>query len=161
MPTTSYAIAIGSNRLGRHGTPEREVAAAIHALGNVIARSHTLRTAPVGPSIRRFANAAVLIETGEAPLELLARLKAIEYAFGRRRGQRWGMRVIDLDIVLWSGGRFSAAGLIVPHPAFRDRRFVLDPLAEIAPDWRDPVTARRVRQLAHRAQAVDRRPLRP
>ena len=94
-----YAIAIGSNRRGRHGSPVAEVAAAIAALGRVVAESPVLSSAPIGPSIRRFANAVVLIESEVAPPAMLARLKAIERAFGRRRGARWGARVIDLDIV--------------------------------------------------------------
>lgn len=161
MPTTRYAIAIGSNRRGRHGAPEREVAAAIRALGDVVAVSGIVASAPLGPSIRRFANAVVLIETRETPPELLARLKEIECAFGRRRGRRWGARVIDLDIVLWSAGSWVENDLIVPHPAFRGRCFVLEPLLKIAADWRDPLTHLTVRQLVHRAQAVDRRPCRP
>jgi 2-amino-4-hydroxy-6-hydroxymethyldihydropteridine diphosphokinase len=91
-----------------------------------------------------------LVETDEDPPALLARLKAIETAFGRRRGQRWTDRVIDLDIVLWSGGVWASDGLTVPHPEFRRRAFVLAPLAAIVPDWRDPMTGRTVRQLAAR-----------
>lgn len=149
MVTTSYAIALGSNRPGRHGSPAREVAAAL-ALLEPVAVSPILHTAPLGPSIRRFANAAAIIETEEEPPALLARLKAIERSFGRRRGRRWGARVIDLDIILWSGGSWGGAGLTVPHIQFRERRFVLDPLAAIAPDWRDPITALSVRQLQAR-----------
>ena len=160
MPSL-YAIAIGSNRRGRHGAPAREVAAAIRALGEVRAASPVLATAPIGPSIRRFANAAVLIDTDETPAELLARLKRLERDFGRRRGQRWGARVIDLDIVLWSGGTWHDPALIVPHVAYRSRRFVLDCLVRIAADWRDPVTGLSVRQLAYRARTVDRRRARP
>ncbi|NIJ21929.1 2-amino-4-hydroxy-6-hydroxymethyldihydropteridine diphosphokinase [Sphingomonas naasensis] len=150
MPTTSYAIALGSNRRGRHGSPEAEIAAALGALGGVVAVSPLLRTAPLGPSKRRFANAVALIESDETPPELLARLKAIERAFGRRRGRSWGARVIDLDIVLWSGGTWGEPGLTVPHAAFRARDFVLRPLLAVAPDWRDPVSGLRVRQLAAR-----------
>jgi 2-amino-4-hydroxy-6-hydroxymethyldihydropteridine diphosphokinase len=147
---TSYAIAIGSNRRGRHGSPEREVAAATAALGAVSARSRTLGTPPLGPSNRRFANAVVVLESDEEPPAMLRRLKAIERAFGRRRGRVWGARVIDLDIILWSGGAWSDSRLTVPHPHFRERDFVLVPLVEVAPDWRDPVTALSVRQLAAR-----------
>ena len=159
MPTTSYAIALGSNRPGRHGPPERELAAALAALGHVVAHvvavSPILRTAPLGPSIRRYANAVALIETGEEPPALLRRLKAIERDFGRRNGRRWGARVLDLDIVLWSGGPWSSPGLTIPHAAFRERGFVLDPLAGVAPDWRDPITGLSVRQL--RARQLRRR----
>lgn len=151
---STYVIALGSNRRGRHGSPEREIVAALEALGNVVARSPTVASAPLGPSNRRYANAVALIETREAPAALLFRLKRIERAFGRRPGRRWGSRVIDLDIILWSGGAWSSSGLTVPHAAFRARSFVLGPLAALVPQWRDPLTHRTIRQLA---QSVDRR----
>lgn len=156
MPTTSYAIALGSNRRGRHGSPEAEIAAALAELGGVVAVSPLLRTAPLGPSKRRFVNAVALIETDEDPPALLRRLKAIERAFGRRRGRSWGARVIDLDIVLWSQGAWGQKGLTVPHAAFRARDFVLRPLRAVAADWRDPVTGRTVRQLAARLEKARR-----
>jgi 2-amino-4-hydroxy-6-hydroxymethyldihydropteridine diphosphokinase len=147
VPSSSYAIAIGSNRPGRHGPPAREVAAALAALGRVTAASPIIPTPALGPSIRRYANAVAILGTDEDPPELLARLKAIERSFGRRRGRRWGARVIDLDVILWSGGAWSGPGITVPHPEFRHRGFVLDPLATIAADWRDPLTGLSVRQL--------------
>jgi len=149
MPS-SYVIALGSNRRGRHGAPADEVRAALAAIGGVVMTSPLVATAPLGPARRRFVNAAALIESEDSPPELLARLKAIEAAFGRRRGQRWTDRVIDLDIILWSDGAWAGDGLIVPHPEFRRRDFVLRPLGAIVPDWRDPVTGRTVRQLAAR-----------
>ncbi len=153
MASAIYAIGIGSNRRGRHGGPVDEVRAALTAIGGVVAASPIIMTPPLGPSIRRFANAAALIDSDESPPVLLARLKRIESAFGRRRGQRWGARVIDLDILLWSGGRWHDDRLTVPHLALAARSFVLKPLMTIAPDWRDPVSGRTVRQLVH---AVDR-----
>ena len=161
MPVTRYAIAIGSNRPGLHGRPEAEVRAAIEALGPVVAASRVIATAPLGPSSRRFANAVAILDSSESPRALLARLKQLERRFGRRPGRRWGMRVIDLDIILWSGGVWADAVLTVPHAAFRLRRFVLDPLVTLVPRWRDPMTGLTVRQLATRARAVDRRPRRP
>lgn len=158
MARASYAIAIGSNRRGRHGSPEREVAAALDALGGVVAVAPVVRSAPLGPSLRRYANTVALVESALAPPEMLARCKAIERRFGRRRGRRWGSRVLDLDLVLWSGGPWASPGLIVPHPAFRERRFVLDPLVRLVPEWRDPVSGRSVRQLGaalRRPRAVD------
>ncbi|CUS43571.1 MAG: 2-amino-4-hydroxy-6-hydroxymethyldihydropteridine diphosphokinase [Pseudomonadota bacterium] len=160
MPVTRYAIAIGSNRPGRYGRPEAMVRAAVAALGPVVAVSRFFATAPVGPSSRRFANAALILDSAESPRALLDRLKRIERDFGRRPGRRWGARVIDLDIVLWSGGVWADPVLTVPHRAFRARRFVLDPLAALVPAWRDPVTGLTVRQLLARARAVDRRPRR-
>jgi 2-amino-4-hydroxy-6-hydroxymethyldihydropteridine diphosphokinase len=154
MTTTTYAIALGSNRRGGHGSPAREVRAARDALGGIIAWSGVIATPPVGPSIRAFANAAALIDSDEDPAALLVRLKAIERAFGRRAGRRWGARVIDLDIILWSGGVWASPGLIVPHIAYRTRGFVLRPLLAIAPDWRDPIDNLTIRQIAAR---IDRR----
>ena len=152
--TTTYAIAVGSNRRGGHGDPIAEVRATLALLGGIA--SPILGSAPIGPSNRRYANAAALIETDEDPAALLRRLKRIERAFGRRRGIRWGSRVIDLDIVLWSGGCWTSRALTIPHLAFRERRFVLDPLAAIARDWRDPVTGLSIAQL--RARLTVRRP---
>lgn len=149
MPS-SYVLALGSNRRGRHGGPADEVRAALDAIGGVVAASPLITTAPLGPSSRRFVNAAAVIDSGESPRDLLARLKAIEADFGRRRGQRWGERVIDLDIVLWSEGIWADDRLTIPHAAFRARRFVLDPLAALVPDWRDPLTGLTIRQLAAR-----------
>lgn len=146
-PPYRYVVALGSNRRGRNGAPRQEVRAAIRALGEVAAVSPIVDSAPLGPSSRRFANAAALIATDEQPRELLARLKRIERDFGRRSGRRWGARVIDLDIILWSGGTWADDALTIPHRAFRERRFVLDPLVEIVPHWRDPITGRTVRQL--------------
>ena len=153
MTTSTYAIAIGSNRWGRHGGPLAEVRAAIAALDGVWAVAPIIGSAPLGPSLRRYANTAVLLDSDLSPPEMLARLKAIERAFGRRRGRRWGTRVIDLDIILWSGGCWSGPGLTVPHVAFRARDFVLRPLVRIAGGWRDPDGGRTVRQLH---QLVDR-----
>lgn len=133
------------------------VAAAAARLGARVV-SPIIRTPPLGPSIRRFANAAALVDSDLAPSAMLAWLKAIERDLGRRRGRRWGARPIDLDIILWSGGRWHARDLTIPHNAFRLRDFVLVPLAAIAGDWRDPVTRRSVRQLR---TVVDRRRPRP
>ncbi len=149
-----YAIAIGSNRRGRHGSPVAEVRAAIAALDGVRVCSPILGSAPLGPSIRRFANAVVLVDSNARPPEMLARLKRIERDFGRRRGARWGARVIDLDIVLWSGGAWRSTGLSVPHMAYRDRDFVLAPLCAVAPSWRDPRTGLTACQLLARLRKV-------
>lgn len=153
MATSTYAIAIGSNRPGRHGGPVAEVRAAIAALDGVRSVAPIMSSAPLGPSLRRYANTVVTLDSPLSPPDLLARLKAIERGFGRRRGRRWGSRVIDLDIILWSGGSWHSPGLCIPHIAFRGRSFVLRPLRDLAPDWRDPVTGRTIRQLH---QLVDR-----
>jgi 2-amino-4-hydroxy-6-hydroxymethyldihydropteridine diphosphokinase len=149
MGRTSYAIALGSNRRGRHGSPAATLRAAAAALG--AARISRIRsTAALGTAGRGFANAVALVESALDPGNLLDDLKAVERDFGRRPGRRWGPRVLDLDIILWSGGAWAEPGLIVPHPEFRARRFVLEPLAELVPGWRDPVSGATVRQLLAR-----------
>ena len=107
-----------------------------------------------GGAGREFANAVALVESELDPPDLLKRLKQIEREFGRRPGRRWGPRVLDLDIVLWSGGRFRSRRLIVPHRSLDKRAFVLQPLAAVAPAWRvhGRLTARHLMQrLARRA----------
>jgi 2-amino-4-hydroxy-6-hydroxymethyldihydropteridine diphosphokinase len=146
MAVTSYAIALGSNRRSRHGSPAATLRAAAEAIG--AGRLSTIRSTPaMGPAGRGFANAAAIVESELDPPAMLAMLKAVERAFGRRGGRRWGPRVLDLDIILWSGGAWAEGGLVVPHPEFRARRFVLEPLAELAAGWRDPVSGAAVRHL--------------
>ena len=151
-----YLIALGSNvRHPRYGAPAGVVAAAIDALGRagltVEAASPVADSAPLGPSRRRYANAAAIIVSELAPDALLTRLQRIECEFGRRRrGARWRARVLDLDIVLWSAGPWASEGLVIPHREFRGRAFVLGPAITIAPDWRDPISGRTLRQLERR-----------
>jgi len=149
MALTSYAIALGSNRRGRHGSPAQIVRAAAAAIG-AERLSQVRQTPALGPAGRGFANAVALVASELDPPALLTRLKQVELDFGRRGGRRWGPRVLDLDIILWSQGAWAGDGLIVPHPEFRRRRFVLQPLAEIVPAWRDPITGATVRQLLSR-----------
>ena len=153
-----YLIALGSNRRhGRHGAPRHVLAAAVEALQEaglaIDAISPVLRTAPLGPSRRRFANAALVAHSDLPPSDLLALFKRVEPHFGRRRGGRWSARVLDLDIVLWSGGMFASPALAIPHLAFRSRAFVLGPALAVAPGWRDPVTGLAIRQLHARLTA--------
>jgi len=153
-PLSTYAIALGSNRRGRHGAPAETVRAAARAIG--AERLSKVRLTPaLGPAGRGFANAVAIVESELDPPALLVRLKRIERDFGRRGGRRWGPRVLDLDIILWSQGAWGGDRLIIPHPEFRRRRFVLEPLAEVAPGWRDPITGASVRQLLFR---LGRRP---
>ena len=157
-----YLIALGSNRRHQHfGSPERILAAALLELdhnGLTLERAGpVVRSAPLGPSRRRYANGAALVKTQLAPPELLARLKQIEAEFGRRKsGQRWTARVLDLDIVLWSGGPWCSPSLTIPHPQFRRRSFVLTPLLPIAGNWRDPLSGLSLHQL--HARLTRRRP---
>ena len=112
-------------------------------VGKVLAVSSFRDTAPVDYLDQpRFLNAAVLLDTSLAPLDLLHSLLAIETSLGRERSRvpAKGPRVIDLDVIRYNGFVIEGRELTVPHPAMRERAFVLEPLAEIAPDMIDPVT---------------------
>lgn len=151
--THLYAIAIGSNRPhGRYGRPPQVVEAAIARLDEefeLFDASPIVLNAAIGGAGRDFANAVALVESDLEPPEMLRRIKSMEGEFGRRRGKHWAARVLDLDISLWSGGRFRSRSLKIPHYRLEKRSFVLQPLAAIAPNWRvrGGLTAR---QLAHR-----------
>jgi 2-amino-4-hydroxy-6-hydroxymethyldihydropteridine diphosphokinase len=150
--TYLYAIAIGSNRQhGRYGRPAGVVEGAIARLDEefgLFDASPIILNSAHGGAGRDFANAVTLVESSLDPPQMLSRLKSLEREFGRRRGKRWGPRVLDLDIVLWSGGKFRSRALTVPHPQLERREFVLRPLAAIAPGWRIGPLA--VRHLEHR-----------
>ncbi|MEP3049833.1 MAG: 2-amino-4-hydroxy-6-hydroxymethyldihydropteridine diphosphokinase [Erythrobacter sp.] len=148
-----YLIALGSNRRhARYGSPRAALEAAAPYIefggAEMRAMSSIWRTRPVGPAQREFANAAAIISSDLTPHAMMAMLHGVERVFGReRRGQRWRERELDLDIILWSGGAIADFGLSIPHPRFRERDFVLGPAAEIARDWRDPITGLTVAQL--------------
>jgi len=149
-----YLIALGSNqRHQRLGSPRDIIVAAWQRLAEeklvIAGTSRIVASRPVGPSRRAYANAAAIIETTLPPPDLLTLLKQVESEYGRRTGQAWSRRVLDLDIILWSGGACVSdrPQLIIPHPLMRERGFVLGPAAEIAGDWRDPVTGLTIAQL--------------
>jgi 2-amino-4-hydroxy-6-hydroxymethyldihydropteridine diphosphokinase len=163
-----YLIGIGSNQ--RHsliGAPADIIEQAVSALEmadiDVFAVSPIIGSVAIGPSDRRYANAAAILSSPLDPPDLLLLLQDVEAHFGRaRRGQRWQARTLDLDIILWSNGLWVSDDppLSIPHPAMRQRGFVLAPAVAIAPDWRDPVTNLSIRQLFHRlnrAKPLDHR----
>lgn len=138
--THLYAIALGSNRRHcRHGGPTGVIEAAIARLDaefELFDASPIILNKAIGGAGRDFANAVALVESGLAPGEMLTQLKAIECDFGRRRGRRWGPRVLDLDLVAWDGAAYRSRRLTIPHPRLGQRDFVLGPLTAIAPGWR-------------------------
>jgi 2-amino-4-hydroxy-6-hydroxymethyldihydropteridine diphosphokinase len=148
MTSARVAIALGSNL----GDRERYLHTAIAALESTI---HHLRlstfhdTAPVGVGAQpTFLNAAAVGETSLSARALLEKLLDVERDLGRERPFPGAPRTVDLDLILYDEAIIDEApSLIVPHPRFRERRFVLEPLSEIAPDWRDPVTGKTVEEL--------------
>jgi 2-amino-4-hydroxy-6-hydroxymethyldihydropteridine diphosphokinase len=154
-PEQTYVLALGSNRGSTRGrTPAAMLCAALAELEraqiSILAIAPIVATAPIGPAQRRFANTAVVARCSLLPPQLIILLKSIERHLGRRPAQRWGNRCIDIDIILWSGGLWQDRALSIPHPAWRGRRFVVDPVAQIVPDWRDPVTGHSARQIKAR-----------
>lgn len=154
-PLPLYAIGLGSNRRhARYGDPRQVLLAALNAIEGEdiepVDVSPIIASEPIGPSRRRYANAVALVASPLSPPDMLELLQAIEAEFGRRSGQRWSARTLDLDILLWSGGSWSDADVTIPHPALAERAFVLGPLRTIAPDWRHPISSRSIRQLAAR-----------
>ncbi|HEV2116574.1 MAG TPA: 2-amino-4-hydroxy-6-hydroxymethyldihydropteridine diphosphokinase [Terriglobales bacterium] len=140
-------LSLGSNL----GDREANLRAAIERLavvGEVTAVSSFYETEPVDFTRQPwFLNCAVGVQTEKMPKQFLAALQGIEKAMGRQRTQPKGPRVIDLDILLFGNSIVDTAGLTIPHPALHERRFVLEPLAEIAPEQRHPVFKRTVREL--------------
>lgn len=147
-------LSLGSNL----GDRESALRDALHALAQVdaikvTAHSHCYETEPIGIKDQPpFLNMAVEIETALAPLELLKTVKAIEQQLGRKKTIHWGPREIDIDIILWDQEVFSSERLTLPHKEFRDRAFVLVPMAEIAPDAVDPITGETIATLAKRPE---------
>jgi 2-amino-4-hydroxy-6-hydroxymethyldihydropteridine diphosphokinase len=152
MSQTAY-IGLGSNLSSPAGSPSEIVLAAIESLatiGGVAARSSLYRTAPVGYQNQpAFINAAVALRTDQDPERLLKCLLAIERPFGRNRatGVPKGPRTLDLDLLLINGVILESPTLTLPHPELPHRRFVLAPLAEIAPDALHPVLRKTIREL--------------
>lgn len=102
----------------------------------------------------RFLNGAVIGETKLTPRALLDELLAIESERGRARTFAGAARTLDLDLLLFGSLQRDEPGLVIPHPRFRERLFVLEPLAELAPDWVDPVTGETISVLLQRARSV-------
>ena len=151
MPTVY--LGLGANLGKRRETLEAALAQlAAHPAIRVRTVSTLLETEPVGGPAGQpdYLNGAAEIETDLAPAALLAELKRIERDLGRRQGPRWGPREIDLDILLYGRLVLDGPDLTIPHARLRERRFVLEPLSEIAPDAIDPVTGLTVRELAAR-----------
>ena len=153
------AIALGGNLASRWGSPAdtlREAVHRLHDLGEITAVSPFHETEPVGLRDQpRFTNAAALLTTDLGPLELMRALLAIEKSMGRVRSADAppkGPRVIDLDLLLYEDEHghsliLDDPNLTLPHPALHERRFVLEPLAEIAPLMQQPSLHRSIRQL--------------
>ena len=150
------AIALGSNlpsAWGDRAATLREAVRRVASLGAVLGVSSFYETEPVGYVAQpQFLNGAFLLETELTPIDLLYSLLAIERSMGRDRSHTVvkGPRVIDLDLLLFGDVVMSEPELTLPHPALAARRFVLEPLAEIAPEMREPLSGLKVEELLER-----------
>lgn len=142
------AIALGSNLGDRRAHLDHAVAALHHLLSNLNVSNYydTVPVGVIGPH-PLYLNAAAVGDTLLPPRALLAALMSIEGTRGRVRPYANAPRTLDLDLILFGQHVIDEPGLVLPHPRFRERRFVLLPLAEIAPDLRDPVSGKTVGEL--------------
>lgn len=142
------AVALGSNLGDRDAQLRGSITALIPVLTQLrVSSFHETAPVDVVGSQPLFLNAAAVGETKLSAPAILDVLLAIEQGFGRERPYERAPRTIDLDLILYGDQIIDVPGLSVPHPRFRERLFVLEPLAEIAPDWIDPVTGRTISQL--------------
>jgi 2-amino-4-hydroxy-6-hydroxymethyldihydropteridine diphosphokinase len=140
-------LSLGSN-LGDRAANLREAIQKLADLGNVVAASSFYETEPVELTAQPwFLNCAVKLDTEKMPRQLISAILSLEQSMGRQRKQKKGPRIIDIDILLFGSSVIEIPSLTIPHPKLHERRFVLEPLAEIAPDARHPVFKRSMREL--------------
>jgi 2-amino-4-hydroxy-6-hydroxymethyldihydropteridine diphosphokinase len=147
------AIALGSNLGNSLQTLESAIVSLTQTSAiSLQARSHWYQTKAVGPPQPNYLNGCILLTTTLNPHALLQVLLDIEKQFGRVRRERWGPRTLDLDLLLYGDRILHTPNLQIPHPHMTERAFVLVPLAEIAPDWIEPVSGKAIADLV---QTVD------
>lgn len=147
------AIALGSNLGDSLTTLESALKVLAHTPGIVLeARSHWYLTKAVGPPQPDYLNGCALLHVTLIPQALLETLLRTEAKFGRVRRERWGARTLDLDLLLFDDVVLDTPKLQIPHPRMTDRAFVLVPLAEIAPNWIEPISGKAIAALV---QTVD------
>lgn len=155
-PMFRVVLGLGGN-VGEPAAAFRRALETLDRDGRVTAASRLWRTRPVGPPQPDYLNAAVLVEWPGKPRSLLERCRALEAAAGRDRSNeaRWGPRALDLDLLLAADLVCRGPTLELPHPRFQERRFALEPSAEVAPDWLHPLIGLTVAELALAARSHD------
>lgn len=144
----SVVIALGSNLNDPHAQLRKAAAFLEKLSDSPIQKSAIYRSEPVGPSDKEFLNAAVLLDTDLPPAALLEELKQQEKRQGRpSRYPKWTARTLDLDIISYDHLVIETDTLIIPHQDYKERLFVLHPLKDVLPDWKDPSDAQRIDDL--------------
>ncbi len=133
QPGVRAFVGLGAN-IGNPAAQLADALASLDAAGVLVAVSGVYRSAPIGPEQPEFLNLVAELSVPDGPYELLARCQALETAAQRVRRERWGPRTLDVDVLLFGDVTMHDPELQIPHPRLRERRFVLDPLAELAPE---------------------------
>jgi 2-amino-4-hydroxy-6-hydroxymethyldihydropteridine diphosphokinase len=142
------AIALGSNMGDSQALLEAAIETLAQTPGIILkAKSHWYKTKAVGPPQPDYLNGCAILQVNILPQLLLEILLEIEKKFGRVRKERWGPRLLDLDLLLYDDLILDTPDLQIPHPRMHERAFVLVPLAEVAPDWIEPISGRKIKQL--------------
>ncbi|MDZ8051310.1 MAG: 2-amino-4-hydroxy-6-hydroxymethyldihydropteridine diphosphokinase [Aulosira sp. ZfuVER01] len=150
------AIALGSNMGNSQEILEAAIVTLAKTPGIVLeAQSHLYKTKAVGPPQPDYLNGCVIVKISMLPQLLLENLLAIEQKFGRVRQERWGPRTLDLDLLLYDDLIIDTPTLQIPHPRMRERAFVLVPLAEIAPNWVEPISGCVIKDLVKDVDCSD------
>jgi 2-amino-4-hydroxy-6-hydroxymethyldihydropteridine diphosphokinase len=147
------AIGLGSNIEPRLEALEKSILWVESLIGKVIQKSKIYESEPWGVLNQSyFLNQVILVETDQNPLEVLQYLKKIEALMGREEGERWGPRLIDLDLLFLDREIFHSSELLLPHPRLHERNFVLLPLQEVFSEWVHPTYQMNVRDLLRHCQ---------
>jgi 2-amino-4-hydroxy-6-hydroxymethyldihydropteridine diphosphokinase len=145
---TDVFLSLGSNEGDRQGNLDKTILRIGKEAGTIVKVSSVYRTAAWGKTDQPdFLNQAIQLETSLSPEELLEKVLAIEHSLGRVRTEKWAMRTIDIDILLFGQTTMTSPHLSLPHPELANRRFVLVPLNDIAPGYLHPVLKKTIREL--------------
>lgn len=148
-------VALGSNLGDRKASLARAKEFLTTLAVSQLRASSIYRSDPLGPARHEFLNAVVAFETVLKPEELLTQFKSFEWQSGRDpKAPRWSDRPIDLDIIAYGSHSLSTTELQLPHPEYTGRLFVLLPLAELYPDWTDPLTGKSIGQMIEEAAQI-------
>jgi 2-amino-4-hydroxy-6-hydroxymethyldihydropteridine diphosphokinase len=156
MSPTDFTMALAAIALGSNlGDSLAFVEAAVQTLSRdsdiiLVSQSHWYQTVAIGPVQPNYVNGCVVVKTVRSPQSLLQLLLKIEQQFGRERTERWGPRTLDLDLLLYDAVVLQTPSLTLPHPRMTERAFVLVPLAELLPQWVDPLSGLTILQLCDR-----------